>query len=485
MCQSRKSELKWEKNLAVIGSQSSFRASDLNMDGTLDLVIGAGKNEYQYTKSGVLAFDGSNGDLLWQHESHDQVFGSATFLDVDQDGVNDVFIGGRSANFKAINGKNGSLIWQYRAEFENDSILKNARFNFYNSVLIDDQNKDGIQELLTVNGGNSKAPPNSEKDRYPGVLLVFNPVNGEILAADTMPDGKESYMSPVAFKQPLQDNTKIVFGTGGETIDGHLYLADVNDLMNQNLKNAEVIASESGHGFIAPPSIADINQDGQYDIVAISHNSNVFAIDGQNGNLLWKTEIPNTESSNSFAVGNFTNDDIPDFFTFVSEGVWPDSRGSLQILLNGKTGQIEYKDSIGCTGFSSPVVYDFNKDGLDDAIISINEFDCTNGFLEGVSSTIENKLLSIDFKNHKVNTIDKALKFKNIFTTPWIGDLDDDGYVDIVYSQYYNESTFILSFLGMRVRRISTSIRLHDEVKWGAYMGSNGNGIYPVSGKNN
>jgi hypothetical protein len=39
-----KSELIWNKNLPVIGSQSSPRTTDLNKDGVLDIVMGAGKN---------------------------------------------------------------------------------------------------------------------------------------------------------------------------------------------------------------------------------------------------------------------------------------------------------------------------------------------------------------------------------------------------------------------------------------------------------
>jgi hypothetical protein len=479
-CKQKKSELKWEKNLPVIGSQSSLRTADLNQDGILDLVIGAGKNEFQHSERGVLAFNGSNGELLWQQESDDQIFGSATFLDVTGDGIEDVFIGGRSATFLALNGKNGDVLWRYSYIFEDDPILKYVRFNFYNSVLVPDLDNDGIRDILTVNGGNTKAPANSERDRFPGVLLVFSAKNGSIIAADTMPDGNESYMSPVAYNQPNINATNLIFGSGGETISGSLYHIMLKDFIEDGLQESRVIAKGNTHGFIAPPSIADINQDGYYDIVTISHESSVFAINGVSKDVIWTKKIENTESSNSFAVGQFTEDEIPDFFTFVSKGKWPDNRGSLQVLLNGKNGKIEFLDSIGCTGFSSPVVYDFNKDGIDDAILSINEFDCSQGFLEKISSTISNKLISIDFAKQEVNTIDQTPKFKNIFTTPWIGDLDNDGYVDIVYAQYYSENSYLTSFLGMRVRRISSSIKLNRQVSWGAYMGSAGDGIYPI-----
>ena len=81
---------------------------------------------------------------------------------------------------------------------------------------------------------------------------------------------------------------------------------------------------------------------------------------------------------------------------------------------------------------------------------------------------------------HESNVIDQVNQFKNIFTRPWIGDLDDDGYLDIVYAQYYNNGSFLTSFLGMRARRISTAIRMKKPLKWGSYMGSKGDGIFSL-----
>jgi outer membrane protein assembly factor BamB len=479
-CNKKKAGIAWRNDLSLVGSQSSPRTSDLNQDGTLDIVMGAGKNEYQQSSQGIIAFDGKTGDVLWQQEAPDQVYGSATFIDITNDGVEDVFIGGRSPHFKALNGKTGEVLWEFQhAKYENDSILKYARYNFNNSAVVPDQNDDGLPDLLTVNGGNSKADPYSEANRFPGVLILFDSKTGNVLAADTMPDGKESYMSPLFFVQQNRGDSLIVFGTGGETIDGHLYVAKLSDLMNRKLSDAKSIAEEKGHGFIAPPVLADVSKDGFYDIIAITHGSTVYAIDGKTYSKLWEQRVPNTESSNSFAVGQFTGDATPDFFTFVSKGQWPSSTGSLQILLDGKDGSIAYTDSIGCTGFSSPVVYDLDDDGLDEAIISINEYDCSLGFTGKSPQEISSKLISIDFQERSTKVLDEMKGFKNVFSTPWLGDLDDDGYLDIIHCQYYHRGE-LLSFLGMSVKRIDTSIRKKKAVVWGAYMNSQGNGLLPA-----
>ena len=475
-CKQKKTEIVWDINLPRIGSQSSLRATDLNGDGIKDIVMGAGENEYRQSDQGIIAVDGLTGELLWQQPAEDQVFGSATLMDITGDGVDDVFIGGRSCILMAIDGASGEELWTFDSTlYQQDPVFSHARCNFNSSVLIPDQNEDGLQDLLISNGGDPTVGPGIWDGRIAGILLIIGSQSGEIVAGDTMPDGMETYMSPLVTEG--DEGLEIIFGSGGETFGGHLYHVSLESLRKNDISPAKEIASEGTHGFIAPPVLCDINGDQTRDIVAISHASTVFAIDGRSHEVIWKTSIPDTESSNSFAVGQLTDDDIPDFFTFVSKGVWPNNTGTLQILLDGSSGEIRYENDLGCMGFSSPVLYDLNGDGRDEAIISINEFDCNLGF-SGEIHEIQNKLIAVDFRKNLNYPIDQKSQFKNIFSTPWIGDLDDDGYLDIVHAQYFHHPPFITTFLGMSIKRISTHIKMRKPVKWGMYMGAGGDGIY-------
>jgi len=132
--------------------------------------------------------------------------------------------------------------------------------------MIPDKNGDGIKDLLVVCGGNAKAEPFKKEGRVPGVLMVLNAKTGDALAADTVPDGGEAYMPPL-YAQQKDGTEQIVFGTGGETLDGHLYLTDTEHLLRNDLSTAHILAADSGHGFIAPTVAADINGDGYLDIV--------------------------------------------------------------------------------------------------------------------------------------------------------------------------------------------------------------------------
>ena len=57
--------LTWESFVDSIPTLSSPRPSDLNNDGILDIIIGGG-TEGEYSNSGVMAFDGTDGSLIWK-----------------------------------------------------------------------------------------------------------------------------------------------------------------------------------------------------------------------------------------------------------------------------------------------------------------------------------------------------------------------------------------------------------------------------------
>lgn len=94
----------WKIFLPAISTYSSPRVVDLNNDGIVDIVMGAGGQEEHYTDTALIALDGATGKLLWNLPAENQNVGSAVFQDINNDGTPDVFIGGRWAQLTAING---------------------------------------------------------------------------------------------------------------------------------------------------------------------------------------------------------------------------------------------------------------------------------------------------------------------------------------------------------------------------------------------
>jgi hypothetical protein len=103
-------------------------------------------------------------------------------------------------------------------------------FNFYNGQFVADQDGDGIEDILIPNGGNVRIAPFETKGRYPGNLVVITGKSGKLLATAKSPGGKETYMSLVPHNRSDGDYD-VLFGTGGETIGGSLYLIKLSNIL--------------------------------------------------------------------------------------------------------------------------------------------------------------------------------------------------------------------------------------------------------------
>lgn len=463
----------WSVEFSDIGTHSSPRAIDLNNDGVKDLILGCSKKEFQELDSGVIAVNGATGALLWTVRARDQMFGSAGILDVNHDGVPDIIIGGRGAELKAINGKNGKVLWAFFPKGNSMQPRKKGWFNFYNPQIIPDQNNDGLEDIIVTNGGDILAAP-YDPNRPTGTILVIDGSNGKILAQAKVPDGKETYMSLVVSKISKEDkDLTIIFGTGGETIGGNLFRTTLSDVMKQDISNATILYTSKNKGFIAPPVLCDLNLDGYLDIADNAVEGKTIAIDGKTNKVLWENGLPNTEVYGSLGVGYFNDDSIPDLFTTYTEGVWPKLNDSKQIMFNGKNGQIEFLDSLGILQTTSPVIADFNGDGYDDGLMDIN-FTVVE---KEIFSFYHNMLVVYDFHNQSTYQLTEDFPGINLSSTIWVGDLDNDGKLDVVYC-YLTDTRKETSMNGFKMVRLSLDVEIKKGVKWGSYMGSNYNGIF-------
>lgn len=466
-------QYQWETQFTDIGVFSSPRAADLNGDGTKDIIIGTGKREFQETEIGVVALSGETGGILWSLPARDQIFGSPALLDITGDGTMDVIIGGRAAVLYAIEGRTGNLIWEFLPDADFHEAKEMGFFNFYNPQIIPDQNGDGLPDILISNGGDETASP-GDPNRPHGKLMIISSKTGEIIASAPMPDGKETYMSVVIAKiNPNDEDYSIIYGTGGETLGGSLFRTTLTDLKNEDISNSLQVAVSETKGFIAPPVLTDLNSDGYLDIIANAVEGKIMAISGRNNSLLWEQEIKNTEAYGSISVGNFIDKDRVDLFTTFSIGVWPALLDTEQLLIHGLTGEIIRRDTLGIFQTASPVVADFNNNGFDEALISVNigreQFSGPRSY--------QNLLVLYDFHHNTQIGITALKEGANVASTPWIGDLNNNGKLDIIYA-ILSDSVNIFAMNGFTLYRYSSGLDLSKEVKWGAYMGSNYDGIY-------
>ncbi len=467
----------WEQKIPDIGSSSSPGTADLNSDGILDIVMGGGGPEFASTEHGVFALDGKDGSLLWSVPARNQVVGSPVFKDLNNDETPDVIIGGRTGILYAINGKSGELFWEFMPDHESMDIVNDRSIlNFYNPQFIPDQDGDGIEDILIAYGGFIKAPP-EETDRPAGSLMVISSKAGMELAKAEVPDGRETYMSPLVHDFEGNGELSVLFGSGGETINGHFYKTSLESVLQENLSKATVLADGRGKGFISPPVLTDITGDGIKDIIVNSVNGKILSFDGSTEKLLWESDIGDEfEGYTTPSPGNFNSDNTIDFFVSYGHGIWPDIDFAYQVILDGKDGSVISKDTAGTFQYASPLTFDFNEDGRDEVLVVINKKEEQETGLSSLEIYV-NEMMVYDPHNRDIYRLHEKKPGSNLGSTPLLTDLDGDGYLDIIYS-YMDDAFNFYSFKSFTIERIETSIKVDLPVKWGEYMGPEHDGVY-------
>lgn len=457
----------WLTYIDNTGTYSSPRTADLNNDGIADIIIGAGGKEEVRCDTAVIALDGATGKALWSIPGSNQYVGSAVFIDITNDKIPDVFIGGRWAQLTAINGADGKPVWTFFPGRTRPDGADGGWYNFTTPQIIPDQDADQIPDLIMANGGDAHAAP-YDTHRPAGRLLVLSSRTGNILANVQVPDGKETYMSVVCDKKNDRDRT-VLFGTGGETIGGHLYQTTLSAIMQGNISGAKVLASGETKGFVSSPVLADLNNDGIKDIVVNAVDGRMLAIDGATGMQLWQVSLPGTEAYTMPAVGFFTGDAVPDLFANFAVGVFPQLNWSVRFMVNGKTGQIEYRDTIPAFQYASAVAADLDGDGYDEVVIHQSALK-----RKQFEDVYYSYLLAFDFKAGRKYPVGDTIQATNLASTPWIGDLDNDGQYDIVYSavKYHDVKFDLEKPLGLWIGCYKTGMKIKKPGSWGAFMGS-------------
>ncbi|XP_035219132.1 uncharacterized protein LOC118192294 isoform X2 [Stegodyphus dumicola] len=340
----------WVKTFPMLTTETAIRLNDVNMDGVDDIIMGfgTGADAFYYPKvvcrvyfpkskdecgGGILALDGKTGNEIWRHYSAHEMFAINCNTDLNGDGVKDCLGGGRMAGFSAISGVDGFLLWEF-----DDQNAKIDASNVYTPQYVNDIDFDGVPDLVVIHGGDPLKEPGSET-RLVGRLLIVSGKTGRVLKWMQVPDEKESYYSPQILTHP--DGTNLVlFGTGGETHGGSLWVIKLKHLLTGEINLAEKIYTDNFKGIMTPPVLVDLTGDGISDIVMAIFNSTVIAFDGLTFAHLWEYHQPSSESYSTPGVGYYNNDSIPDFIINYQTGPgFPIYYYTQTTILDGRSGK--------------------------------------------------------------------------------------------------------------------------------------------------
>jgi outer membrane protein assembly factor BamB len=454
----------WSLKVDSASIFSSPRFTDLNRDGVMDVIIGGGL-EHQYTQHAVIAVDGKNGQLLWEAPSRSQLYTSALFQDITGDGIMDVFIGGREACFMSIDGATGEILWEFWKE-KNADPRKAGWLNFFCTQWVEDQNKDGYKDLLVTNGGDYLALPNQKK-RPAARIMILSGKNGDILNDVSFHEDRESYYAPHTIIDS-EGNTKIIYASGGETVDGSLWSVDFTDLSKRKMKISKLLLKDEIKGIILNSILADLNGDKHDDLVVAHMSGKITAVDIANNRNIWQKEHEGYECYVTPSFGYFNEDKIPDVFTILAFGSFPMYSSFKLIVLDGKDGSTIYSEETGFNQYSPGVSADIDHDGIDELIY------VHNTLIDQEKFTTVNQVRVVDINDNSNYFIGIVRPGVSMASSPSLVDSDNDGKMELIIG------TSSLPMEGFDQYSIIESISLPYKdlnVSWPGYLGPYENGI--------
>ena len=377
-------ELKKMSNVAVHWLATPL-VGDLDRDGRLEVVVpGIGD-----ISSTIHVFNDQL-ERLFTITTPNMPQGNTTNLliaDVDNDGYGEIVIG-TSTNQLMCYSHTGAYKWGPTAAY-------NAIAGTYcPSLIAADINADGYAEILAVD---------RIYDGEAGTLLVTLPAGGRGHSTG----GPLSYMPVFADI----DNDGIQEVVAGNTV----YKINITNRGGTSGNSATILAQMPAPFFDGYTSVADIDLDGDLDVVVTGRNSSNIA-----SMYVWDgatpTQIGNTISetgariSRAF-IGDITGTKTPDIaYTFTNRIV----AYAYNINTNNFT-QLWSKPTTDASGATTMSMFDFNQDGKVELVYR----DQTH-------------LRIIDFKG---DNIDSIPCYSGTHTEyPVIVDLDKDGHADILVS---------------------------------------------------
>jgi outer membrane protein assembly factor BamB len=428
------------------------RGADLNGDGRPEIIVTGG--EESPPDGEVVALDGVSGNLLWRVPALYQLYGSPVFLDVTGDGVKDVFAGGRHEEFFGIDGASGALLWRFVDKREMPDFYL---YNFHTAVLIGDQTGDGLPDLLVANGGGDGIEPYAP--RPPGHVAVLGSKDGSLVAIALTPDLEESYMSPVLLPDDGAASPTILIGTGGETRAGGLYQTSLASVLAGDLSGAKLLIKGVAKGVIAPPALADLDRDGRLDIIVALFDGRLVALSGATHQILWQHVIDSSESYSTPTLGFFDADEIPDVFAVFLRGQFPEYSSVTRVMLSGRDGAVLWQGDTGDFALAGDIAVDLDDDGIDEVIFNAN-----NSIAEG---GVQQQLYLVDTAKREARAWGTPL---GAFSpgSPWMGDLDADGCLDLVVPRLTlgtNAKEAVLT-------RFQVAAPVPPTIRWGGYLGT-------------
>ena len=398
----------WEKPTATIRESSPLVA---NLDGQNDVLVGTHNGDLQAFRP-----DGSN-VAGWPRNLGHGIDSSPSAADVDNNGTPEIFVGSGRADARAgrlwsLN-SDGSTRWNF---FPSDNDFPNLAM--FSSPAIGDVNGDGTADVsgfslgllgwsFNINGAMNQGWPYYQDDTVFSSPALFDADN----------DGKTDYIvgGDSTAGPPIDHQGGFVRALRG---DGSLIWAYPVD---------EMVRSS--------PVVGDIDGDNQPEIIVgtgdywqredKANDSTKLFVLNRNGTLKWSRDL-GAQTMASPALADVDGNGVLD----VAIGTWGGSNPGKVWVYNGAGNTLPNwngRDSGGGIVLGQISTADFDADGKQDLLVP------TGGGVYAYSGATGTKLFGLN---------EGIAAYQN---SPYIGDLDNNGKLDIVIAGSKPDSSGIVT----------------------------------------
>ncbi|HEY3493305.1 MAG TPA: hypothetical protein VGK73_01410, partial [Polyangiaceae bacterium] len=170
-------------------------------------------------------------------------------------------------------------------------------------------------------------------------------------------------------------------------------------------------------------------------------------------------EFEGSESYTTPVLGYFDEDDVPDALVVFLRGTFPAYTEAVHAIVSGADGAVVWQESIGSLSMAGGVAIDLDADGFDEALLLASHADA--------EPDTEEQLHLLEPRTRSSRAFGPPLG-STLPVSPWVGELDVDGCVDLVVPELHTDDDGIRA----RVTRFRIRAPVPDSISWGGYLGT-------------